>query len=390
MILDRNALAPRSLSMGSNNKLQLGIFGCNLNSGKNATLLPERWSGSWDDNLRLARMADDYGFEFFLPLGRWRGYVSPTDYQEYSFETLTWAAAILASTERITVFGTVHVPLFNPVVAAKQMVTADHVGHGRFGLNLVVGGKDEEYAMFGVELMEHDERYTHLQEWLDVVRRLWSENEKFDFAGKYFKLTDVLSKPKPWGGTQPLLLNAATSGVGQDFGVRNCDAFFTAVQASEFDEKTGIITPDVTKAAGIVNSLRGRCAAVGRDMKVYTNVNVICRPTQKEAIDYYRYALEENADWDAVDGQLQERGIAKDLNSPEYMKKRQTSIRHFPFIGSPDRVAELFKTMSDAGFDGIGMTLVNYIDELPLFRAEVLPRLEKMGLRLPVGATVPA
>jgi len=34
-------------------------------------------------------------------------------------------------------------------------------------------------------------------------------------------------------------------------------------------------------------------------MGVYTNVNVICRPTQKEAIEYYRYVLEENADWEA-------------------------------------------------------------------------------------------
>ena len=56
-----------------------------------------------------------------------------------------------AATKRITVFGTVHAPIFNPVVAAKEMVTADHIGEGRFGLNIVVGWNEGEFDMFGVE-----------------------------------------------------------------------------------------------------------------------------------------------------------------------------------------------------------------------------------------------
>jgi FMNH2-dependent dimethyl sulfone monooxygenase len=381
MLLEPSAPVSSRLSMGSTNKLKLGIFGCNLNSGKNATLVPERWSGSWDDNVRLVQAADDAGFEFFLPLGRWRGWGGATHYQESSFETLTWAAALLALTKHITIFGTVHTPLFHPVLAAKQMVTADHAGHGRFALNLVVGNKDEEFGMFGHSLLEHDERYSHGQEWLDIVRRLWTDQEKFDFNGTYFQLTDVLSKPKPFGGTQPLVLNAGTSPIGQDFGIRNCDAFFTAVRASEFDEQTGVVTPDVAGIAQIVDSLRSRAAAAGRTIGIYTNVNVICRPTQKEAIEYYRFVLDENADWEAVDAQLLQQGIARDLDSPAYLAHRQRAIRQFPFIGDPDHVAALFQTLSEVGLDGIGMTMVNYLDELPFFRAEIIPRLEHAGLR---------
>jgi dimethylsulfone monooxygenase len=381
LLLDRGAPVSSRLSMGSTNKLKLGIFGSNLNSGKNATRVPERWSGSWEDNLQLAQMSDEFGLEFFLPLGRWRGWGGATHYQESSFETLTWASALLASTKRITIFGTVHTPIFHPVAAAKMMVTADHAGQGRFGLNLVVGNKDEEFGMFGVRLFEHDERYTHGQEWLDIVRRLWTDPENFDFNGKYFQLRDVLSKPKPYGGTQPLLLNAGTSEIGQDFGVHNCDAFFTAVRASEFDEKTGVVTPDIAGVTDLVNSIRGRAAAVGRKIGVYTNVNVICRPTQKEAIEYYRYVLDENADWEAVDNQLQQQGVERDLDSPAYHAQRRRAIRQFPFIGDPDHVARLFQTLSEIGFDGIGMTIVNYLDELPYLRTEVVARLEKAGLR---------
>ena len=37
--------------------------------------------------------------------------------------------------------------------------------------------------------------------------------------------------------------------------------------------------------------------------------------------------------------------------------------------------------MSRAGVRGIAISFVNYLDDLPFFRDEVLPRLERMGLR---------
>ena len=95
-------------------------------------------------------MAEAAGIDFLLPIGRWKGYGGDTDYQGSTFETITWATGLLAKTERITVFGTVHAPLFPPIIAAKQMVTADHVGEGRFGLNIVCGWNEGEFEMFGV------------------------------------------------------------------------------------------------------------------------------------------------------------------------------------------------------------------------------------------------
>jgi alkanesulfonate monooxygenase SsuD/methylene tetrahydromethanopterin reductase-like flavin-dependent oxidoreductase (luciferase family) len=83
---------------------------------------------------------------------------------------------------------------------------------------------------------------------------------------------------------------------------------------------------------------------------------------------------------------LQQQGIARDLNSPTYLAHRQRAIRQFPFIGDPDTVAGLFETLSAVGFDGIGMTIVNYLDELPYLRAEIIPRLEQAGLRAPKGS----
>lgn len=55
----------------------------------------------------------------------------------------------------------------------------------------------------------------------------------------------------------------------------------------------------------------------------------------------------------------------------------------FPIIGSPDDVANELAQISADGFDGYAFSFVNYADELPFFAAEVLPRLERRGLRAP-------
>jgi alkanesulfonate monooxygenase SsuD/methylene tetrahydromethanopterin reductase-like flavin-dependent oxidoreductase (luciferase family) len=54
-----------------------------------------------------------------------------------------------------------------------------------------------------------------------------------------------------------------------------------------------------------------------------------------------------------------------------------------PITGSPDAVAKQLSEISAAGFNGLAISFINYLDELPYFRDEVLPRLERLGLRTP-------
>jgi alkanesulfonate monooxygenase SsuD/methylene tetrahydromethanopterin reductase-like flavin-dependent oxidoreductase (luciferase family) len=57
-----------------------------------------------------------------------------------------------------------------------------------------------------------------------------------------------------------------------------------------------------------------------------------------------------------------------------------------PIIGDPDSVAQELAKLSKAGLRGIGVSFVNYGKELPYFVTEVLPRLERLGLREPLKA----
>ena len=156
-------------------------------------------------------MADKAGIDFMLPIGRWKGYGGETDFHGATLETVTWACGLLAATRRITVFGTVHAPLFHPVIAAKEFVTADHIGEGRFGLNIVAGWNEGEFEMFGVKQRDHETRYEFAQEWIDVVKRAWSM-PAVRFRGAFFPAHRRARQAETFGGTRPIIMNAGSSG----------------------------------------------------------------------------------------------------------------------------------------------------------------------------------
>jgi hypothetical protein len=83
------------IAMYNGNALKIGLFGANCSSGRSATKVPERWSASWPDCLALARLADDAGLDFMLPIARWKGYGGDTDFHGRSLETITWAVGLL-------------------------------------------------------------------------------------------------------------------------------------------------------------------------------------------------------------------------------------------------------------------------------------------------------
>jgi len=376
-VLAQTASMQQRTAMYSANAFNIGLFGANCSSGRSATKVPERWSASWPDCLKLARMADQAGIDFMLPIGRWKGYGGDTDFHGSTLETVTWAAGLLAATKRITVFGTVHAPLFNPIIAAKEFVTVDHIGEGRFGINLVVGWNEGEFEMFGVSQREHDDRYEYAQEWLDVIKRAWSEHTDFDFAGQYLKLKGVRAFPKPYGDTRPVIMNAGRSGVGQAFALKNCDAFFTATVDSRHS---------IEANAKKVEEIKSAARAIGRDIDVYTVGQVVCRPTQKEAEDYYRHAQIENADWGAIEKMMALKNITRQTVTAEVFAQQQQyfagkAIGGYPFVGTPDRVAEELANISSAGMRGIAVSFVNYLNETPYFCDEVLPRLARLGIR---------
>ena len=355
--------------------LKLGLFSANCSSGMAVTTIEDRWQATWDDNLRLAELADRVGIDFMLPIARWIGYGGSTNFHEGVLDPIALAAALLARTERIFVFATIHTAFNHPLVSAKAMATVDQVGKGRAGLNIVAGWNKPEYDAMGVDLpQDHDDRYAYAQEWWEIVRRLWTEPGRYDVDGRFWHLKGAESMQKPYDGLLPIL-NAGSSTQGRDFAARNSNVVFTVVGGPE-------------DGAGVVETVKKNARRTyDREVGVFTPSYCVCRPTTDEAEEFHRWYAEEHADWDAVDNLMRLQGLHSQSFTPEMlaMFRGRFAGGHgvCPLIGTPADVAGEIKRFHDAGFDGMTLSFVDYVDELEYFAQEVLPRLEALGVRRP-------
>jgi alkanesulfonate monooxygenase SsuD/methylene tetrahydromethanopterin reductase-like flavin-dependent oxidoreductase (luciferase family) len=368
----------RNPGLWDGNRLKLGLFGSNCSNGRSYTTVPERWDASWEHNLQLAQMADAVGLECIVPIARWKGYGGVTNVNGSSFESIAWACGLLAGTNHINVFCTVHVPLIHPIVAAKQMATVDHVGHGRLGVNVVCGWNEDEFHMFGLDKHEHGDRYAQGAEWWNIIRQVWSDDKTpFDFDGRFYRLSKVQGEPKPFGGRRPIMMNAGSSPTGREFAIAHSDMHFDGVRSPE-------------ASAQRIADTKQQARNSGREVQVWTPIGVICRRTQREANEFLQY-LVEHGDWGAL-GHLAEMHAndARDRTDEEgvYRRRgddpveRQVLARgSYCAVGDPDHVAAECLRLHQAGFDGLVLNFLNYLDELPYFAEAVLPRLEQARVR---------
>ncbi len=351
----------------------LGTFASNCSGGMTVTKLPDRWAATWDNNFALAEMLDEAGIDFMLPIARWIGYGGETDFHGTVLETMTWAAGLLARTKTINVFATMHVAANHPVVVAKQLATVDEMSRGRVGLNVVAGWNKPEYEALGLELpKDHERRYRYAQEWFDIVTRLWSHKGPFDWNGEFFKLKATYGNPLSWNGERPPIINAAGSGEGREFATRNANFLFTPAI-------------DLSRSAPEITQLKELAAAKGRSVDVLTFSHVVCRPREQDAKDYWKHFADTNADWGAVDNLI----ALQFANAQSFPHDLLALIRDrmaaghggFPLVGTPEQVADGISQLAAAGFKGTTLSFVDYTKEFPYFRDEVLPLLEKRGLR---------
>ena len=355
----------------------LGTFASNCSGGMTVTKVPERWDNCFANNLRLAQLLDDAGIDFMLPIARWIGYGGDTNFHGSVLETMTWATGLLAKTRNINVFATVHTAANHPVVVAKQLATIDQISGGRIGLNIVAGWNKPEYEALGLTLPDdHETRYGYAQEWFEIVQALWSRDKSFDWDGKYFKLKNVLGDPRP--ATALPILNAAGSEDGRRFAVRNANFLFTPAI-------------DLDRSRDEVAALKGQAASSGKSIDVLTFAHVVCRPTEQEAKDYLEHFGKTHADWDAVDN-LVRLQFAHAQSFPHDLLaliRDRMAAGHggYPLIGTPEQVAGGIIAIHKAGFRGVALSFVDYAEEFPYFRDNVLPILEAHGIRRPARST---
>ena len=109
--------------------------------------------------------------------------------------TLTIAYAA-AHTERVH-YMLAHRPGFTtPTLAARQIASLDQFSGGRLGVHFISGGSDDEQKRDG-DYLDHDQRYERTDEYLAILRRLWTSDTPFDHEGKHYRFRAGYSEVKP-------------------------------------------------------------------------------------------------------------------------------------------------------------------------------------------------
>lgn len=348
----------------------LATFSSNCSGGMTVSKLPERWQATMENNIKLAKLLDDAGIDFMLPIARWIGYGGETDFHGTVLETMTWAATMLAHTKQLTAFATIHTVANHPLVVAKQIATLSEVSGGRIGLNIVAGWNKPEYDALGLTLPDdHETRYGYAQEWFDFVRKLWQEEKPFDWDGKYWKTVRSYGNPRPI--LPPPIVNAAGSPQGREFATKNVNFLFTPAI-------------DLVRSKQEIVELKTLAQGKGRKVDVLTFSHVVCRPTEAEAKAELKRQLD-NADWGAVDN-LVNLQFAHAQSFPHDLlalirERMATGHGGFPLVGTPEQVAEGIASLHAAGFRGTTLSFLDYVEEFPYFRDNVLPLLKQRGIR---------
>ncbi|MGD0418796.1 MAG: LLM class flavin-dependent oxidoreductase [Xanthobacteraceae bacterium] len=356
-------------------KLKLGTFCSNLSGGATMSSIDGVLQAKWESSLTLARLADEMEFEAIVPVGRWKGFGGATNFNGEGFECFTWAAAMSALTKNCGVFATSHVPTMHPVMAAKQAATIDHIGGGRFTLNVVTGWYRPEIEMFGAPLLEHDTRYDMAVEWLEIIKRLWTSEEEFDFDGKFYQVKRAIMAPKPVQKPHPAIMSAGASPKGRQFAARHADVNFINLDAHDFE----------AVKARVDASRKTAWDECKREIQVWTNAYIFQGDTEADACAFYEDCVFKNGDWEGVENLVNIMGLnSLSIPAPALQTLKQHFIggwAGYPLIGTKDQVVDGLALLERAGFDGIVLSWPRYIEDMRQFKAETFPLVQQAGLR---------
>jgi FMN-dependent oxidoreductase (nitrilotriacetate monooxygenase family) len=382
----------------------------------------EAGSENFDLLRRVTQMAEAAKFDMvFLADGLTSG-IDAHPSTIARFEPLTLLAALAVATDRIGLAATSSTTYGEPYHTARAFSSIDHLSHGRAAWNIVTTSYARTASNFTTSHPGHDERYAVAEEFVDVVRGLWDswDDDAFikdkaagvyadpaklhilDHKGKYFSVKGPLNIPRAPQG-HPILIQAGSSGPGQDLAARTADVVFTAQQSIE-------------EAQTFYKSLKERVVRFGRqphEVAVMPGFLPVIGRTSAEAaeklaeLDQWTELksamplLEERIGHDLSaydpDGPLPDLPISDQLRSRaelltalarrENLTIRQLALRvaagrgHHIVLGTPVEIADRMQQWFEgSAADGFNIMPPFFPEGLDDFNTMVVPILQERGL----------
>jgi alkanesulfonate monooxygenase len=216
---------------------------------------------------RYAAALEEGGFDYTL-----------VPYFSSSPDSFVLASAIGAVTERLKTVVALRPNHTFPLVAAQRLATLDQLTEGRAVVHLISGGLDAEQRRQG-DYLTKDRRYARTSEYIDLLRRSWTETAPFDHEGEFYRFEGFGPGFAPYAAPIPISIG------GQS------DEAFT-VGAAKADWFTFNAGESLAQTRADIDRVNAIARAAGRpDPRIWVTFRPVIAPTAAQAWEKaYEYA----------------------------------------------------------------------------------------------------
>ncbi|HXW35060.1 MAG TPA: LLM class flavin-dependent oxidoreductase [Acidimicrobiales bacterium] len=199
------------------------------------------WSAprAWERSVELARQAESLAYDHLWVYDHVE--TVPRREPTHVFEAFTMLSALSQQTSRIGLGQLVTCSSYRNVgLLAKEAACLDVYSNGRLILGLGAGWYHEEYASYGYEFLPPRSRLEVLEETVNAVRRLWTE-ETVTFRGTHLRLDAAFCDPKPVQNLPAIWIGGGGEKVNLRIAARFADATNWQVGLSDFVRKSNLL-----------------------------------------------------------------------------------------------------------------------------------------------------
>jgi FMNH2-dependent dimethyl sulfone monooxygenase len=301
----------------------------------------------------VLQRAERWGFETTLVAAR---HLGP------DLDAWTLASALAAGTNSIEIMVAVHPGIMLPQMVARMGASLDRISGGRFAVNVVNGWYRDEFDIFGTGgwAATPDERYRRMDEFVQVIKGLWTA-EQLSFEGGCYRLQQASLPLKPLRQPHPPIYTASRSAEGKETIARHCDYWFVpdADNYRHYDATLALIRHEIA-------AMNGRARAHGRRIGYGLSAHVICTDTLEEAT--------RRADAFEEYGRI-----------ARYNRSASVALGAC-LVGTPEIIADRLRSYEAAGVELFLFKFEPMLEGMEQFMTEVMPLIDRRpGLRAARG-----
>lgn len=160
-----------------------------------------------DSLKKLATTAENNGFDSFWVMDHFHQIPMIGKVEEPMLESWTTLSVLAGLTTKIKLGTLVTGIMYRyPAVLAKVAASLDVLSKGRLFMGIGAAWNEDESHAYGIHFPPASERLSRLEEAIQIIRKMWTEEPSASFNGKYYQIRNAYCNPKPIQKPSPPIL----------------------------------------------------------------------------------------------------------------------------------------------------------------------------------------